>query len=85
MILASFMLENRLDHGAKTAVEIFGHHLPAALDPPQHHFDEASRDVMDEKILRHGGIFPSVRDDMQAHEFLQAVLEIAQEDVAARR
>ena len=78
------MLENRLDHGAKAAVEIFGRHLPAALDPPQCHFNEAARDVVDEKILRHGGIFPSMRDDVQAHELLQAVLEIAQEDVAAR-
>ena len=79
------MLENRLDHGAKAAVEIFGRHLPAAFDPPQYHFDEAARDVVDEEILRHGGIFPSMRDDVQAHELLQTVLEIAQEDVAARR
>ena len=81
---AAFVLQDRFDHGAKTAVELFGRHLSASLDPPQYHFHEASCNVVDEKLLRHVGNVLAVRGDVEKHEILQAVLEVAQENVAAR-
>lgn len=80
-----FLSENRINYCLEAGCQFFRRFLPVSSDPPLYHFYETSGNMIQKEILRYlRRACPSLKEQGN-DEPVQAVLEIAEENITAVR